>query len=126
VRDAMKKKLLRVAGLAILIGTFMRIFDHPDGTNVLLGAFAFYFLIKIAFLVSIRFVLWTRLHFVNLILLIAAFFALYMKYMRMEYSSLIFGIVLLAESIVSAIIAFKGLLGADNLNILRTILKRLR
>jgi len=111
-----EKKLRKVIGITMIIGAFMRIFEHPQGALIFTVAFGAYLGMKLYKLLEFRIRYWTKLHFFQLTLILVAFAALFFKYYDYPYSGAVLIISLLAEALVSVKIKLNSMFGDSNVN----------
>ena len=125
-------KWVRWAGLIILIGGLMRLFNHPQGNLVFTVGFAIFFLGKL----GMWFDKWKgprriplareqhRLYLWHFLLILLALGAVFLRYYQYPYGNVLFVIALLAESLVNLRIRLNELVGSQNVSLGWRILRQ--
>ena len=113
----MKKNALnRLVGLIVLVGALMRLFGHPQGNLILTIGLAIFLLLKLLRLFNPLVGRWRAIHFLDFLLILAAMTALVLRYQSYPYASVVFGLLLLAETLVSLRIRLNALVGSSNVS----------
>ena len=113
-KKPLEKKLSHIIGIIILIGIILKLMDNAYGPIIFTIGFFCFFLIKILKLTRIQRFFWTRLHTLQLILLILSLGAVVFLYFNFPYARIAFIILLLAESLVNLKLMINKYIGNDN------------
>jgi uncharacterized membrane protein YhhN len=119
-----EKKLRKLIALTIIAGALMRLFDIEYANIVLVSGLGAFLLVKLIKLLAKNFRTWTSLHVVQLLLIIVAMVALWLRFKEYPYSTVAFGIALLTESLVAAKIFLNEKFGSSTVNSFLLMLKR--
>ena len=121
------KKLKGLIGLTIFVGVILKLMDVPYGNIIFTIGFLAYFFVKFYNLSQIKRLFWTRLHTLQVVLLILATASVILMYLDYPYSRIAFATLLLLESIVNVKIMIDRYIGNENFkNILSFLGKLLR
>lgn len=118
-----EKKIRKIIGITMIVGAFMRIFEHPHGALIFTIGFGAYLGMKLYKLLELRIRYWTKLHFFQLAFILIAFAALLFKYYDYPYSAVVLVIALLAEALISVKIKLNSMFGNSNVNAFLRMIK---